>query len=224
MAANTQTPITTKKKFITNYFFWASIFLLALSVTGFSDNLFYDVGQESNSDPKFIIHGLFFLAWFIILVIQSSHARKGNIKTHMTLGMTGMFIGLGVILSTFYVFMVIYEGWSAMEFFVKANRVFTTSFAVLILLAYLKRKNSVEHKRYLYMGTLYVLGPVLDRVAGKIMSVDELLPVVIFELIIWNSLFISLFVYDWLMLKKVHPISWVGFIWFYVVWLLSTLI
>jgi hypothetical protein len=111
-----------------------------------------------------------------------------------------------------------------MEFFVKANRVFTTSFAVLILLAYLKRKNSVEHKRYLYMGTLYVLGPVLDRVAGKIMSVDELLLVVIFELIIWNSLFISLFVYDWLTLKKVHPISWVGFIWFYVVWLLSTLV
>jgi hypothetical protein len=224
MASNPHTPVPIKKKFITNYFFWASVFLLALSVTGFSDNLFYDVGQESNSDPKFIIHGLFFLSWFIIMVIQSSYARKGNIKTHMTLGITGMFIGLGVILSTFYVFVVIYEGWSEMEFFVKANRVFTTSFAVLILLAYLKRKNSVEHKRYLYMGTLYVLGPVLDRVAGKIMSVDELLLVVIFELIIWNSLFISLFVYDWLTLKKVHPISWVGFIWFYVVWLLSTLV
>ena len=52
-----------------NYFFWASFFLLFLSVFAFSDNLFYDVKQESNSDPKFIIHGLFFLAWFIILVI-----------------------------------------------------------------------------------------------------------------------------------------------------------
>jgi len=207
-----------------NFFFYASLAMLLLSLVGFSDNLIYDVGQESNSDPKFIIHGLFFLAWFIILVVQSGCIRSGNIKVHMTLGITGMLIGLGVILSTFYVFVVIYNGWSEMAFYVKANRIFTTSFALLILQAYMNRKNSAQHKRYLYIGTLYVLGPVLDRVAGKIMNVDELLPVVVFELIIWNTLFISLFVYDWGTLKKIHVISWGGFIWFYSVWLLSVLL
>jgi hypothetical protein len=118
----------------------------------------------------------------------------------------------------------IYEGWSVMPFQVKANRIFTTSFAVLILLAYLNRKNGVKHKRYIYMGTLYVLGPVLDRVVGKLMSIETLTGPVIFETIIWNILFASLFIYDWRTLKKIHPISWIGFIWFYVVWILSVML
>ncbi len=206
-----------------NYFFWTSLFLLFLSVFAFSDNLFYDVRQKSNSDPKFIIHGLLFLAWFIVLVIQTGYIRKGNYKAHRTLGVTGMLIGVGVIVSTFYVFIAVYKGWSVMDFSVKANRFFTASFAVLILLAYLNRKNAVKHKRFIYIGTLYVLGPVLDRVAGKLM-IDTLEGTVLFEAIIWNTLFLSLFVYDWRTLKKIHPISWVGFVWFYVVWLLSLML
>ena len=203
-----------------NYFFWTSLFLLFLSVFAFSDNLFYDVKQESNSDPKFIIHGLFFLAWFIILVIQTGYIRKGNYKAHRTLGITGMLIGLGVIISTFYVFVAVYKGWSVMPDYVKANRIYTTSFVILLLLAYLNRKHGVKHKRYIYIGTLYVLGPVLDRVAGKLM-IDTDASTIIFNAIIWNALFISLFVYDLRTMKKIHPISWVGFIWFYVVWVVS---
>ena len=200
------------------------LFLLFLSVFAFSDNLFYDVKQESNSDPKFIIHGLFFLAWFIILVIQTGYIRKGNYKAHRALGIAGMLIGLGVIISTFYVFVAVYKGWSVMPDYVKANRIYTTSFAVLVLLAYLNRKHGIKHKRYIYVGTLYVLGPVLDRVAGKLMSFDSMTGVVLFETIIWNVLFLSLFVYDWRTLKKIHPISWVGFIWFYAVWVLSVVL
>ena len=206
-----------------NFFFWTSLFLLFLSVFAFSDNLFYDVGQKSNSDPKFIIHGLFFLAWFIILVIQTGYIRKGNYKAHRTLGITGMLIGLGVIISTFYVFVAVYKGWSVMPYFVKANRFFTTSFTILILLAYLNRKHGIKHKRYIYIGTLYVLGPVLDRVAGKLM-IDTDLGFFLFEAIVWNTLFISLFIYDWRTLKKIHPISWIGCIWFYVVWILSVVL
>ncbi len=37
-----------------NYFLVASVALLLLSIIGFSDNLFTDIGQESNSDPKYV--------------------------------------------------------------------------------------------------------------------------------------------------------------------------
>lgn len=155
-----------------------------------------------------------------MLVIQTGFIRKGNYKAHIALGIIGMFIALGVILSTFYVFVVGYKGLSVMEFYVKANRLFTLSFAVLVLLTFLNRKNGVLHKRYLYVGTLYVLGPILDRVAGKL-NVESLLSIEMFEAIIWNALFLSLFIYDWLTLRKIHIISWVGFIWFYIVWILA---
>jgi len=206
-----------------NYFFYCSLVLLFLSLFAFSDNLIYDVKQESNSDPKFIIHGLFFLAWFVLLVIQTGYIRKGNYKAHRKLGITGMLVGLGVVLSTFYVFVAVYKGWSQMPDYVKANRFFTVSFSVLLLFAYLHRKNGTRHKRLLFVGTFYVLGPVVDRVAGKL-GINTDASFMLFEAAIWNTLFLSLFIYDWLVLKKIHPISWIGFIWFYAVWVLAALL
>lgn len=203
-----------------NYFSWASILMLLLSLIGFSDNLFYDIGQESNKDPKFIIHGLFFLAWFIVLVIQTNFIRKGNYQAHRRWGIWGMGIAAGVVLSTFYVFFAVFEGWDAMPFFVKANRFFTLSFAVLVALAFWKRNKPALHKRFLFMGTFYVLGPVIDRVASKL-GIESLAEFAIFEFGIWNLFFIGLFVYDYQTLRRIHPISWIGVLWFYVIWLFS---
>ncbi|EMR01351.1 hypothetical protein [Cesiribacter andamanensis] len=206
-----------------DYFFWVSVFLLVLSLIGFSDNLFFDVGQESNSDPKFIVHGLFFLAWFLLLVGQSWHIRKKNYRTHIALGSIGMLIGLGVVLSTFWVFVAVYEGWAVMPEHVKANRFLTASFALLVLLAYLYRKYGAWHKRFLLMGTIYVLGPVIGRVADKL-GAESLSTFVLYEAVIWNGLFISLFIYDWSQHKTIHPISWVGYLWFYGIWLLCSFV
>lgn len=205
-----------------NYFSWASIVLLLLAVAGFSDNLFYDVRQESNSDPKFVVHGLFFLAWFVMLVVQSNFIRKGDIRAHRKWGLLGMVVALGVILSTFYVFYAVYEGWSAMSGFVKANRIFTLSFAVMVFWAYLKRRNPAFHKRLLLVGTLYVMGPIIDRVGGKLGQENELSYFLI-EVIFWNGAFVSLLVYDWKTLRRIHPVTWIGLIWFYVVWVFSWL-
>ncbi len=201
-----------------NYFFIVSIILLALSLFAFSDNLITDVGQESNSDPKFIIHGLFCFAWFSVLVFQTFYIRKGDYATHKRVGMVGGWIAAGVFISTVYIFVVIFESWEETWFVAKANRFFMASYAILIALAFVNKANGVKHKRYIYLATIYMLGPILDRVAGKL-DIDA----VIFNSIVWNLLFASLFVYDWLTLRRVHPISWIGCIWLYIVWALAIL-
>lgn len=202
-----------------NYFFITALLMLFLSLFAFSDNLIFDVKQKSNSDPKFIIHGLFCLSWFIILVIQAGYIRKLNYKAHIRLGITGMIVAAGVFISSVYIFVVIYKGWDAMPFYVKANRLFMFSYAILVWLAYVNQKKGIQHKRFIFVATLYMLGPVLDRVAGHLNIED----VDIFNAIIWNGLFISLFIYDWLTLKKIHWISWTGCVWFYIVWTISIL-
>ena len=206
-----------------HYFFLATLVLLILSIIGFSDNLFTDVGQESNSDPKFIIHGLFFLAWFILLVIQSNFIRQRDHRAHMKWGLWGMGIAAGVIVSTFYVFYAVYEGWAAMPGHVRANRIFTVSFAILVYLAYVKRRVPNAHKRFLFMGTLYVMGPVIGRVAEKLGDGSDL-GFILFEIIFWNAALISLVAYDWITLRRIHTITWVGSLWFYVVWVYSILV
>lgn len=201
-----------------NYFFIASIILLALSFFAFSDNVITDVGQESNSNPMYIIHGLFCFAWFCMLVSQTFYIRKGDYATHKKVGILGGCIAAGVVISTVYVFVVIFESWAETWFVAKANRFFMASYAILILLAFIYKTKAVQHKRYIYLATLYMLGPILDRVAGKL-DLDE----IVFNSIVWNLLFISLFVYDWITLRRIHPINWIGYIWFCVVWVLAIL-
>lgn len=214
-------PVLQKEKGMRKYYFQvASIFLLILSIIAFSDNLITDVGQDSNGDPKFIIHGLSMFAWFIIFVAQTNFIRKGNYKAHMKWGIAGFVSAVLVVISTLYIMSEVYTGgWNALKYFEKAILFFIPSYAVLVLLGYLNKQNGNRHKRFVYIGTLLILEPILDRVATNLHIGNS----AIFVILVWNGLFISLFVYDWLTLKKIHSISWMGFVWFYVVWTISLL-
>ena len=203
-----------------------SLVLLSLSVLGFSDNLITDVGQKSNSDPKFIVHGLFCFAWFIILVIQSAHILKANYKAHIKLGVAGMVAATGVLVTTVYIFVVIHKGWDAMSYIAKCNRIFMPTFALMVWLGYLNRKTPDTHKRLMYVATLYMLGPILDRAMNH-SFLDSMIPMsstitwdaTLFG--IWSFFFISLFLYDWTSLKKIHKISMLGFVWFCITWTIA---
>ena len=62
------------------YFARVSLLLLALSLIAFSDNLFTNIGQPSNRDPKFIVHGLFGLAWSVLLALQANVAQRRQLR------------------------------------------------------------------------------------------------------------------------------------------------
>ncbi|MFM6924738.1 MAG: hypothetical protein ACKOU7_04495 [Ferruginibacter sp.] len=207
------------------YFFQVtSILIFIFSVIGFSDNLFTDVGQKSNSDPKFIIHGLCCFAWIVILVIQANFIRTGNIKAHVKLGIAGMVAAAGVFITTVYIFVVIYKGWDAMPYYVKSNRLFMPLFGIWVWLGYRNRKKPVLHKRFMYIATLYMLGPILDRAIDhfyldRIMSEFVMYDVTV--KVIWGLFFIFLFMYDWKTLRKVHPLSITGAAFFVITWLIA---
>ncbi|MAE86531.1 MAG: hypothetical protein CMB80_27600 [Flammeovirgaceae bacterium] len=202
------------KKF---YFLAVSSLLLVLSFIAFSDNLITDIGQKSNSDPKFIIHGLFMFAWFGTFVMQSAFIIRGNYQAHIKWGKIGFLISVGVFLSTVYVFISIFKGWDVMEPFVKANRLLWLSFATLILLAYLYRQNPVVHKRLIFWAIILPIEPVMGRVS-YFFDIDSW---ELFYALVWHSFFASFFLYDWLTLKRIHRISWLTLLWFYLAWTIS---
>ena len=199
--------------FTKNYFFVLSLVILSLGFIAFSDNFITDVGQESNSNPKFIIHGLIMFSWIGVLIIQTNRIRKLNTKAHVAFGVTGFIIGLMMITSTAYVYFSEGGPWSEVAFFGKANRIFLGTFAIMLLSAYVKRDKPILHRHFLFVGMLLLMEPILSRVAGNTGNdAATLAP------IIWIALWISLFVYDFLSQRKFHPVTYLGLIYWFVVY------
>lgn len=208
------------------YFPVAGLLLLALAIIGFSDNLFTDVGQTSNTDPKFIIHGLFCLAWMIVFAVQANLIRAGNVRLHRRLGTLAMVIAAGVTLSTLYVFIAVLKGWEAMPIYAQANRLLLPAYALFVVLGFLNRRRPDRHKRYLYIGTLFMMEPVLSR------AMDPFIPYLGFSseaqidrvwwrffIVSWNGFFLSLLGYDWITERRLHPVSIAGYLILIGIWI-----
>ena len=202
-----------------------SVAMLALTLFSFSDNLLTDVGQPSNGDARFVVHGLFCLAWMAMLALQANLIRRGNIRLHRALGMAGIIVALGVTLSTLYVFVSVWKGWDAMPVWAKANRVLLPSFSLLALLAFLSRKRPDRHRRLMLVATFYMLEPVLSRSFDPLMPWLDHLPAAevdrtwwIFFILSWHATFLSLFAYDWCAARRIHPVTIAGYAWFCLIW------
>lgn len=199
------------------YFITISSLLLVSAIIAFSDNLFTDIHQKSNSNPKFIVHGLFMFTWFGIFVMQTYYIMRQKFLMHKKLGHIGFLVAIGVFLSTLYVFIAVYKDWRIMEPFVRANRLLMLSFATFLIFAYANRKNAIKHKRYIFWAIALPLEPIMGRLSD-FFQVDNW---VLFYVLVWHTIFISFFTYDWQMLKRIHPISWTALGWFYVAWIIS---
>jgi hypothetical protein len=198
------------------YFPVLSLTLLALSLVAFGDNLFTDVHQPSNSDPKFVIHGIASLGWILVLLTQSLLVCRRQIGWHRRLGSTGFLMAGALALSTLWLFVAVWKGWDAMAPNIRANRLFLAAFVALVLLAYFNRHRPDRHKRLLFGATLLLLEPVLARcfdplVADPFMgSLTEpqieaaFLPVLFTT---WVALFASLLLYDLIVERRIHPAS-----------------
>jgi hypothetical protein len=205
------------------YFTAVASVLLALSIVAFSDNLFTNVGQPSNRDPKFLVHGFFGLAWSVLLVVQANLVRTGRPQAHRRLGIATFLAAAGVVASTAYVFVVVWKGWGAMAPFVRANRLFLPAFAACVVLAWRERARPERHKRYVFVGSFFMMEPVLSRAFDPLVAswADRCFPELLgrygeagFSLFFWGAwagLFVSLGVHDRRTIGRLHPVTLGGY-------------
>lgn len=218
-----------------SYFSITSALLLVLSIVAFSDNLFTDIGQPSNGDPKFIIHGLFGLAWYVLLATQANLVRLRNVKLHRKLGVATFIVAIGVTLSTLYIFVVLWKGWGNLAGEARANRLLLPGYAACMFLAWKWRSQSDRHKRLVFAGTFLMLGPVIARTYDPLLVswMEPLFPVftarvdeagfLLYFFGAWVGFFLSLAWYDWKALQRIHPVTVAGFAWLVLAWLASVL-
>lgn len=197
------------------HFAFGSTLLLVLSLVAFWDNLVTDVGQPSNADPKMVVHGLFLLAWVTILAAQSSLPALGKLVWHKRLGTYGFFIAAGVALSTLWLFVAVWRGWDALRPEVLANRVFLGFYVVWMIGAWQTRSRPDWHKRFIYLGTLFLLEPVLGRAYDPLIAPflpayppgeDEHL-FLTYIIVTWLAFYGALLLYDWLKSGRFHRLT-----------------
>lgn len=215
-----------------NYFVGVSAILVFLTTAAFSDNLFTRIDQPSNSDPKFIVHGLFCAAWMILLLAQTSLVRSSRTIIHRRVGIAGLFIAAGVVLSTLWVFVAVWKGWSLMTPEVKANRLLLVSYLLFLWWGYRNRARPDRHRRFMLVATFFMLEPVLARdfdplfvpllVGWSEPQIESaFLP---FLFASWIALFASLVLYDWVQQRRVHQVTFLGMVWFALVWAAAMLL
>lgn len=212
-----------------SYFTAVAAAMLAFTLVGFGDNLFTNVGQPTNSDPKFVIHGLFSLAWMLLLVMQSLLITARKPGLHRRLGLAGLVVAAGVALSTLYLFVAAWKGWDHMGAEARANRLLLPAFVLLVALAAWNRQRPVLHKRLMLLATFCMLGPVLAR------TFDPLLVPFIegwpedrieamfwpYFLGVWCAFFASLWAYDLAALRRPLPVTLGGTALFAACWFIA---
>lgn len=201
------------------YFPVVTTLLLALSLIAFSDNLFTDIYQPSNSDPEMIVHSLFAAGWVILFAVQSWLIYFGRVAMHRRVGNGAFIILAGMAASTLYLFVRKFHGFAAMDAEVLANRLLMPIFIVCAVMAYRQRNRPDWHKRLLLVGSMALLEPILARVYDPVFgpflplamskAVDEAL-FLTFLFGSWLALLGSLMLYDRRVLGRVHRVTLAG--------------
>jgi len=113
------------------------------------------------------IHGAVFSCWILLLIAQTSLVSAGRTDIHRRLGLAGFFLGclliiLGVLAATDALNRNAPIGRNPQLFYM-FHLTDLLVFGVLVYFAFCARLDPPAHKRFIYIGTIALLGPAIAR-------------------------------------------------------------
>ena len=159
------------------------------------------------------LHALAFTAWVVLFVIQARLISKQNYKTHMQLGIAGMFVAaavfvLGMITAVHSAALTRPRpmGMTGAQF--AFLPIFAISlFAILVAAALFLRKRAQLHKRLMVLAMVSVLGPPAARLIAASGNGKHFLAIqtsVVAVFVIWCL------ITDWVRHRTLHPVYTIG--------------
>ena len=197
-----------------NYFFVASLFALAVVVTGFFTTFIVPSFQRTFDAPLVVyLHGGFLFLWSLVFITQTLLIRK-RFKLHRLLGFSSLMLVLCVVLSTMA------TGVYAMKRDLAAGQgelatsslvgTFTTPliYAILVAAGTLYRRKPEIHKRLMLLAMIAILWPAFFRFRHYFPSVPS--PELIFGFLIPNSMILLAITWEKITIKTISPVYFIA--------------
>lgn len=199
------------------FFTGMALVVFAAVFLGFARTFFLRPWFPDHPAPPesfFLLHGLVFAAWFVLLVIQPSLVAAGRTDLHRRLGVAGavlavamVIVGIqGAIMAASRPGGFVGVPIPALSFMV-IPFVDMVVFAVLVGAAIARRRNAQSHKRLMLIGSISLLSAAIAR--WPLESMAQPSPLVFFG--ITNVFLFAVVIWDLATTRRVHPATlWGG--------------
>lgn len=206
------------------FFIGVAVVMLVVISLGFGKSFFLrPVFSDTPLPIHLVVHGVTMTAWYLLFLIQACLVHAGRIGLHRSLGVAGLLLGAGVVVTGVQVQFSAFprmqaigmlstpEGMAAAVGFTLMGLAGLFAFAVVLVLAIALRRRPATHKRLMFWAAVLALGPAFasSRPLGQWLDslVAPLLPFFPSDLL-W---FVVLMAYDWRTLRRFHPATYLGF-------------
>lgn len=204
-----------KRSFQPSFFFWMTIVMAFFVFTGFGFTYWKPMasGTLKSLPPIVHLHGVFFSAWILMLVVQASLINMKNVQLHRSLGTFGIAIATGLIIlgalitilfGNYYITHPMPDYYNLMYLGVVA----VISFSTLFILAIRNVRNPDNHRRLILFATMSILAPGINRFYMVPFGLVNL-PLLAMYLTL-DAMIVAILIYDWRTIGKLSTVSLIG--------------
>lgn len=208
MASTRERP---RREHADDYFFAAMVLLIVGMVfVGFARTYYLaGVFHAKLPSPLVHVHGSLFSCWIVLLVAQVALVSAGRVSWHMRLGIFGMILAVLMVLIGFATLIGAVRRHAVfgmgLETLFAGDVLQLSVFAVLVLWAFLVRRDGAAHKRLIILATAALMGPALARWPFTFVFSSAL---VFFGIL--DSFWIFMIVFDLWTRRRIHFVTICG--------------
>lgn len=210
------------RRFRPSFFFWMTLAMCLFVFAGFGMHSFVPAlrGQFPPAPPVVHLHGVVFIGWMLLLLLQSALVSAGNVRLHRTLGTWGIAQGTATILIGLMMQLVASTRGHAAGRPAGSDGLYLgllafLGFAVMFTLAIRNRTRPDIHRRMILFAMLPVIPPGVNRFWASALGLDDPVPTFWLYLTLW-SMALAILLQERRATGRISGYSWFGAGWIFV--------
>jgi hypothetical protein len=207
------------RTFRPSFYFWMLLAMCVFVFGGFGMHSFVPAlrGEFPPAPPVVHLHGVVFVGWMLLLLLQSALVCTGNVRLHRALGTWGIAQGTATILIGLMMQLVASgrghaAGRPAGTDGLYLGLLAFLGFAVMFALAIRNRARPEIHRRMILFAMLPVIPPGVNRFWANALGLDDPVPTFWLYLTLW-SMAASILVHQWRRTGRIDRYSAFGAGW-----------